>query len=161
MFERLCVSVVLGLSLGGCASSVSDKASGNIPTNVEKISTSVADPTNNNVKISDHLLDGMTINWSYNSSSSGMLVSFENGLAQYEWITGPRKGRSDQDIPYKSRKIGADIYLINWVQPEKPDFITLIFDFKNNTVFSSGLIGYGTDRQKNLFLDGTIKIVER
>ena len=51
--------------------------------------------------------------------------------------------------------------LMNWVQPEKPDFITLIFDFNKNLVFSSGLIGYGTERQKNLFMDGAIDSVMR
>lgn len=109
----------------------------------------------------EHLLDGTTIDWSYTSSGSGMILSFESGLAQYEWVTGARKGRKAQDIPYKSRKIGDDVYLVNWVQPEKPDFITLIFDFKRNVAFSSGLIGYGTDRQKNLFLDGVVNSVKR
>lgn len=108
-----------------------------------------------------HLLDGISIDWTYTSSGSGMLLSFENGLAEYEWISGSRKGRSAKDIPYQSRKIGDDMYLLNWVQPEKPDFITLIFDFKNNTAYSSGLIGYGTERQRNLFLDGIINSVER
>lgn len=112
-------------------------------------------------KSDEHLLDGTTIVWTYNSSGSGMRLSFENGVAQYEWITGSRKGRSAKDIPYKSRKIGDEMYLINWVQPEKPDFITLIFDFKNNVAFSSGLIGYGTERQRNLFLDGTVNSVDR
>lgn len=107
-----------------------------------------------------HFLDGSTIVWNYTKSGSGMNLSFENGLAQYEWITGPRKGRSAKDIPYQSREILKGMYLVNWVQPEKPDFITLIFDFNNNTVFSSGLIGYGLDRQINLFQDGTIQSAE-
>lgn len=108
----------------------------------------------------DHLLDGTSIEWAY-TSGAGMILSFDNGLAQYEWITGARKGRSAEDIPYKSREIGDNVYLINWVQPEKPDFITLIFDFNENLVFSSGLIGYGTERQKNLFLDGTVQRLKR
>lgn len=108
-----------------------------------------------------HLLDGTTINWHYIANGSGMTVSFENGLAQYEWITGARKGRSAKDISYQSREISEGVILMNWVQPEKPDFITLIFDFNKNLVFSSGLIGYGTDRQKNLFMDGAIDSVVR
>ncbi len=107
-----------------------------------------------------HLLDGTTIDWTY-TSGAGMLLVFEDGLARYEWVSGPRKGRSANDIPYQSREIGEDMVLINWVQPEKPDFITLIFDFGKKTAFSSGLIGYGTDRQRNLFLDGVINKVER
>ena len=112
-------------------------------------------------KNNEHVLDGTTINWTYNSSGSGMTLSFDNGMAQYEWITGSRKGRSAKDIPYKSREINDGVYLINWVQPEKPDFITLVFDFNKNAVFSSGLIGYGTERQRNLFLDGTVDSVKR
>ena len=106
-----------------------------------------------------HLLDGTTINWTYRISGSGMTLSFENGLAQYEWIKGSRKGRTAKDIPYQSREISDNVFLLNWVQPEKPDFITLIFDFNKNVAFSSGLIGYGTDRQRNLFLDGTVESV--
>ena len=109
----------------------------------------------------EQVLDGTTIIWSYSSSDATMEVSFENGLARYEWIAGMRKGRGDQDIPYNSRQISEGVYLINWVQADKPDFISMIFDFNNKLMFSSGLIGYGTDRQKNLFLSGTISSVEQ
>ena len=108
-----------------------------------------------------HLLDGTNIIWTYTSSGSGMTLTFENGLASYEWIKGSRKGRSAKDIPYQAREISDNVFLLNWVQPEKPDFITLIFDFNQNIAFSSGLIGYGTDRQRNLFLDGFIESVNR
>lgn len=110
--------------------------------------------------VDEQVLDGTTINWSYVFNGSGMTLSFEDGLAQYKWITGSRKGRSAKDIPYRSREINDGVYFINWVQPEKPDFITLLFNFNENTVYSSGLIGYGTDRQRNLFLEGVIESVE-
>lgn len=110
---------------------------------------------------SEHELDGSRILWSYTASGAGMALSFDDGLARYEWIKGARKGRHASDIPYRSREISNGVYLVNWVQPEKPDFITLIFDFNSNLVFSSGLIGYGTDRQKNLFLDGVIESAVR
>ncbi len=109
----------------------------------------------------EQVLDGTTIVWSYDNSDATMDVSFANGLARYEWIAGMRKGRGDQDIPYNSRQISEGVYLINWVQADKPDFISMIFDFNNKLMFSSGLIGYGTDRQKNLFLSGTISSVEQ
>lgn len=108
-----------------------------------------------------HLLDGTTINWTYNKSGSGMVLIFEDGLARYEWVIGARKGRSAKDIPYQAREISDGVFLLNWVQPKKQDFITLIFDFNQNVAFSSGLIGYGTEKQRNLFQDAVINSVER
>lgn len=160
MLKTLCITVAGTLVLAGCATGTTNIASSKTTPNADTAGRAVA-ITMNEKSDSKHLLDGTTIDWIYNSSGSGMILSFENGLAQYEWVTGARKGRSAKGIPYQSRKIGDDMYLINWVQPEKPDFITLIFDFKNNAAFSSGLIGYGTDRQKNLFLDGTINSAVR
>ena len=108
-----------------------------------------------------HILDGTTIDWTYDNSEARMLVSFENGLAKYEWIAGARKGNSDKEIPYNSRELTEGVFLMNWVQPQKPDFISMIFDFNTNKAYSSGLIGYGTERQKNLFLSGVVNSDER
>ncbi|MEP3653513.1 MAG: hypothetical protein ABJO36_01340 [Litorimonas sp.] len=154
MFKNLCVMTATGILLSGCAMMTESK---NSEANLEKLNPDTTATASTN----KHDLDGTRIDWIYNSSGSGMILSFEDGLAQYEWVAGARKGRSAENIPYQSRKIGEDMYLINWVQPEKPDFITLIFDFKNSTAFSSGLIGYGTERQRNLFLDGTINSIDR
>jgi len=109
----------------------------------------------------DHSLDGVSIDFTYNDSEARMLVSFAGGLGKYEWIAGRRAGNSDKEIPYSAREISPDIFLMSWIQADRPDFITLIFDFKAMTVASTGLIGYGTDNERMLFMDGVINSVDR
>ena len=108
-----------------------------------------------------HDLDGTTVEWTYNNSDARMVVSFADGLGQYKWVAGRRKGNSDSEIPYSSREISPNIYLMSWIQADRPDFITLIFDFNAMTVASTGLIGYKSDKERFLFLDGVINDVNR
>ena len=108
-----------------------------------------------------HNLDGTTVELTYNNSDARMVVSFADGLGQYKWVAGRRKGNSDSEIPYSSREISPNIYLMSWIQADRPDFITLIFDFNAMTVASTGLIGYKSDKERFLFLDGVINDVNR
>ncbi|WP_026942207.1 hypothetical protein [Hellea balneolensis] len=150
MLRSLFITSAAALILAGC-------------TETPPITEQGEEMSKANVSVADVglFLDGTTIDWMYPSSGARMILSFENGLAQYEWIAGARKGNVVTGIPYQSRQISDNVYLLNWVQPEKPDFITLIFDFNENVAFSSGLLGYGTERQRNLFLNGVIYSVER
>lgn len=104
----------------------------------------------------EHVLDGSTIDWSYDANGARMILSFEAGLARYEWIEGRRAGNKAQDIPYRSREMSDGLFVVSWDQADRPDFITLIFDFNENVMASTGLIGYGTDNQRNLFQNGTV-----
>lgn len=52
------------------------------------------------------------------------------------------------------------MFLVNWEQSQKPDYITMIFDFNNNLMHFSSLIGYGTDRQRRVFLSGILEHVK-
>lgn len=108
-----------------------------------------------------HVLDGTSVDWTYNNSDARMVVSFAGGLGQYEWIAGGRKGNSDSEIPYKSREISPNVFLMSWIQADRPDFITMIFDFNANTIATTGLIGYKSDKERFLFLDGVINEVVR
>ena len=109
----------------------------------------------------DHSLDGATVEWTYKNSDARMVVSFTEGLGKYEWVAGARAGNKDSDIPYSAREISPNIYLMSWIQADRPDFITMIFDFNAMTIATTGLIGYGTDRERMLFMDGVINKVER
>jgi hypothetical protein len=108
-----------------------------------------------------HILDGTKVEWTYNNADARMVVSFADGLGQYEWLAGRRKGNSDSKIPYSSREISPNIYLMSWIQADRPDFITMIFDFNAMTIATTGLIGYKSDNERFLFLDGVINEVER
>lgn len=109
----------------------------------------------------DHSLDGTSVDWTYNDSDARMVVSFADGLGNYEWVAGRRTGNSDSEIPYSAREISPDIFLMSWIQADRPDFITIIFNFNTMTVATTGLIGYGTDRELMLFMDGVINSAER
>lgn len=109
----------------------------------------------------EHVLDGTTIDWSYDANGARMILTFENGLARYEWIEGRRAGNKAKDIPYRSQEMKDGLFVISWDQAARPDFITLIFDFNDNIMASTGLIGYGTDGQRNLFQNGTVHNIDR
>jgi len=109
----------------------------------------------------DHSLDGVSVDWNYNDSEARMVVSFADGLGKYEWVAGRRAGNSDSEIPYSAREISPDIFLMSWIQADRPDFITIIFDFNAMTVATTGLIGYGTDKERMLFMDGVINSADR
>ena len=108
----------------------------------------------------EHLLDGMSFNYYY-QSGAGLSVYFEDGKFNYEWIVGPRKGNKGNDIPYKSRKIGDEMYIVNFHEKHKPDFVTLIFNFEQNVMYSSAILRYGTDNEMTAFSGGIIEHVKR
>jgi len=108
-----------------------------------------------------HILDGTKVDWTYNNSDARMVVSFADGLGQYEWVAGGRTGNSDEAIPYSSREIAPNVFLMSWIQADRPDFITMIFDFNAMTVATTGLIGYTKEEPRQLFLDGVINTVDR
>ena len=111
-------------------------------------------------KSAEHLLDGTSLNYYY-QNGGGLSVSFQDGKFNYKWIVGPRKGNSGKDIPYKSRKIGNDMYIVNFHEKHKPDFVTLIFNFEQNVMYSSAILRYGTDNEMTAFSGGIIEQVKR
>lgn len=105
----------------------------------------------------EHLLDGYSLNYQYQNGKA-IHMEFYDGKGKYEWITGPGKGKGNQNIPYRCRKIGDDLYLLNWHETELKDYLTLVFDFKNMVVYSSIIIGYenNPERPKRTTFEGGI-----
>ncbi len=108
-----------------------------------------------------HILDGTEVNWIYNNSDAQMIVSFADGLAEYEWIGGAPMGNSDSEIPYSSREISPNIFLMSWIQAERPDYITMVFNFNDMTIATTGVTGAGSDNERVMFHDGIINSVDR
>jgi len=108
----------------------------------------------------EHLLDGTSMDYYY-QNGSGISVKFYDGKMQFKWITGPAKGNMGKDLPYRSRKIGDEMYIVNFQQTQKNNFITLVFNFKQNVMCASNLLGYGTDKEKIGFQGGIIEHVKR
>ncbi|WP_246900255.1 MoaF C-terminal domain-containing protein [Arenibacter sp. F20364] len=97
----------------------------------------------------EHFLDGYSLNFQYQNGTA-IHMDFNDGIAQYEWVAGPAKGNGNADIPYRSRKIGDNLYLINWHETEINDYLTIVFDFEKMMVHSSIIIGYANKPERTL-----------
>ena len=97
----------------------------------------------------EHFLDGYSLNFQYQNGTA-IHMDFSNGKANYEWVAGPTKGNGNADIPYRSRKIGANMYLINWYEIGIKDYLTIVFDFDKMVVHSSIIIGYENKPERTL-----------
>ena len=103
----------------------------------------------------EHLLDGTSMNYFY-QNGAGVKAKFEAGQFHFEWIEGPMKGITGREA-YRSRKIGDKLYLINFTVQANGTFVTLIFNFNQNVMYSSVLFAPGTDDEQTLFEGGIIE----
>ncbi|MEO9894413.1 hypothetical protein [Aurantibacter sp.] len=97
----------------------------------------------------EYLLDGYSLNFQYQNGTA-IHMEFNNGKAKYEWVAGPATGNGNKDIPYRSRKIGDEMYLINWHETGIKDYLTIVFDFKKMIVHSSIIVGYQDKPERKL-----------
>ena len=104
----------------------------------------------------EHLLNGTSMNYYY-QNGGGIHIEFYEGMLKYKWIVGPRKGNGNKDLPYSSRKIGDKMYIVSWLEASHPDYTTLIFNFNNNVMYSSGIFRFGTKGQFTRFDGGIIE----
>ncbi|MDW5288725.1 MoaF-related domain-containing protein [Formosa sp. PL04] len=106
---------------------------------------------NNNFQFGEpeHLLDGYSMNFQYQNGTA-IHMAFSNGKAEYKWLVGPGKGNGNQDISYRSLKIGENLYLINWHEIDKNDYLTIVFDFDKMIVHSSIIVGYKNEAKRPL-----------
>ena len=93
----------------------------------------------------------------YYTNGGGIHIGFYDGMIKYEWIVGPRKGNKNQDLKYLSRKIGDKMYMVSWLEESHPDYTTLIFNFNNNVMYSTGIFRFGTKDQFIRFDGGIIE----
>lgn len=106
----------------------------------------------------EHFLDGYSLNFQYQDGKA-IHMEFYNGKAKYEWVVGPGKGKGNTDITYRSRKIGENLYMVNWHETGIKDYLTIVFDFEKMMVHSSIIIGYENKPERTLktvFLTGVI-----
>jgi hypothetical protein len=134
----------------------------NLGTCLAQNTTSVENETYQNVEL-ENLLDGFSMNFHYHNGGA-IHIEFYDGKVKYVWVAGPAKGNSNKDITYRSRRIGDDLYLVNWHETGKKDYMTFIFDFKNMVMYNSVILGYenNPDRpRRTLFNDGIIDTMKR
>lgn len=108
----------------------------------------------------EHLLDGIRFQYFYNEGG-GLEIRFAEGTLQYKWISGPRKGNHAENIPYQSRRIGEELFLVNWHQPDRPDFVSLVINLKELRLYSSAILRCGSENEMIHFKEAQIKNVKR
>ena len=107
-------------------------------------------------QLAEQLLDGTSMNYFY-QNGGGVHMELYDGMLKYEWIAGPRTGHKNRDLKYRSRKIGPRMYLVSWLEASHPDYTTLVFNFDNNVMYSSGIFRFGTEDQFTRFDGGIIE----
>jgi len=106
-------------------------------------------------KEDEHLLDGTSMNYYYQNGSA-VHVDFLDGQLKYKWLAGPLKDAEGQEI-YRSRKISDKIHIVNFQVKTNSTFVTLVFNFNQNVMYSSVLFSPGTDQEAIFFEGGIIE----
>ncbi len=106
------------------------------------------------------LLDGTELEYTYTVRGT-VVIAFYDGKLRYRWTAGPLAGTEEKDRVYRSRRIGDELYLVNWHDTENRNVVTLVINLRENVVHSSGLAGYGTVREAVLFDQAVIQRVSR
>ena len=106
-------------------------------------------------KQDEHLLDGTSMNYYYQNGTA-VHVEFLNGQFKFKWLEGPNKDAEGQHN-YRSRKIGDKMYLVNFHIKSNSSFVTLVFNFNENVMYSSVLLSPGTDQERIMFEGGIIE----
>ena len=112
------------------------------------------------LKQEEHLLDGIAFAFQYQNSGA-MDVVFEAGQITYKWIAGRNADEPTQSYPYKSRKLDTDIYLVNWHEADKKNFVTMVYNFKSNTCAVSVISKYVDETPFRGFQAGVIEHVKK
>ena len=107
-----------------------------------------------------HVLDGSELEYTYTDGGS-VILTFYDGLLKFRWIAGPNEGASGEGFEYNARMIGDDRYMVVWRMTEERNYLTMVIDLGQRTLFTSALLGYGTEQEGVLFDEATIHRVER
>lgn len=103
----------------------------------------------------DHLLDGTSMDYYY-QNGSGVHVEFAKGEFNWKWIAGPDKDSTGSE-KYLSRKIGDKLYMINFKNSISSDFVTIVFNFNQNVIYTSALFDPKTPKEQVLLEGGIIE----
>jgi len=104
----------------------------------------------------EHLLNGVSFTYQYQTGSA-IDISFADDQLTYQWIAGRNAGKPAKTYPYKSRKLDTGVYMVSWHEPKLKNYITLVYNFNNNTCASSVIVKYGSENPGLAFQGGVIE----
>jgi len=107
-------------------------------------------------EIENHLLNGTTVLYEYKNETMGAVqAEFIDGHFKFKFVKGAYAG-IEGSMPYSARLIGDQMYMIGAYEAETNDYVTFVFNFKLNVMYTSAIIEPKTERQMTLFEEGTI-----
>ena len=109
---------------------------------------------------SNRPFDNIEIDYTYSAGGS-MAATFEKGLVQYRWLSGPFQGVEERDLKYQSKRIGDDAFVVNWHDKINFNYVTLFIDLTSKLVHSSALLCYGTPNEVTSFDSAVISGIRR
>lgn len=105
----------------------------------------------------DHLLNGTTLIYHYENETMGSVqAEFIDGQFKFKFIKGTYAGAEDI-IPYWARKIGNQMYMVSALNKANSNFVTFVFNFEENTMYSSVIVEPRTENEMVLFEKGSIE----
>ena len=89
-------------------------------------------------------LTNIELEYTY-SDGGAVVLKIGDGILGYRWIAGPSAGYEVTERPYRSRKIAAEVYLVNWHDSENSDYVNLVIDLNEMVVHGSALAAYDSE----------------
>jgi len=89
-------------------------------------------------------LSNIELEYTY-SDGGAVVLKIGDGILGYRWIAGPSAGYEVTERRYQSRKIAAEIYLVNWHDSENSDYVNLVIDLNEMVVHGSALAAYDSE----------------
>jgi len=109
------------------------------------------------------LLNGKTLVFEY-TNGWGFHLTFYDNMIKYQFrqdLTNPEGiGSRNQDIPYRSRQIGSNLYQIMWHEKDVKDVITMVINLNNNTLTAAGLMSYHDKKIEVFEAASILQIIE-
>ena len=105
-------------------------------------------------------LSNIELEYTY-SDGGAVVLKIGDGILGYRWIAGPSAGYEVTERRYQSRKIAAEIYLVNWHDSENSDYVNLVIDMNEMVVHGSALAAYDSETPFAFFDLAKIARVER
>jgi len=108
----------------------------------------------------EYLLNGTSFTFQYQNAGA-VDIEFADDKMTYKWINGRNAGQPSKTYSYKSKKVDADIYLVNWHEPDTKNFVTMIYNFKSNSCAVSVISRYSSEKPFLGFQSGVIEHVKK
>ena len=84
-------------------------------------------------------LNGSQITYHY-SSGRAYNVKFEEQGLSYRYLTGSKPDTWWGPFPYQAIKLTNEQYFLSWFEKGYGDYVTLLVNYKNNTVHGSAIL---------------------